>query len=102
MVAQNLRRELRIERREIGLSQDLVAVDDRLDRPLLAFVEPVADLFVPVEPIREEAACRRRDSGPALLAPTDDFTLEGGGERQLGDVLDLPLEVLDCRRPRYG
>lgn len=102
MVSQDQRRELRVQRREVRLPQDLVAIDDRLDRALLALMETVARLLLAVEPMRQQAPRRRGDSRPALLAPARNFVPERRRQRQLGDVLDLPLKVLDSRRSRYG
>ncbi len=79
-----------------------MAIDDCFDCPLLTRVEAVSNLLIAVEPMRQQAPRRRGDSRPALLAPARDFVLERRRQRQLGDVLDLPLEVLDSGRPRYG
>lgn len=72
-----------------------MAVDDRLDRPLLARVEAVANLLMAIEPVREQAAGRRGHAWPALLTPAGDLACERGRQRQFSDVLNLPLEVLD-------
>lgn len=76
-----------------------MAIDDGLDRALLAPVETVSDFLVAVEPVPEQRARGRGHSGPTLLAPAFNLALQRCGQRQLRDVLDLAPEVPDPRCP---